>query len=266
MGAVPSTTVGYEKIRNWAFQHKNDETGFVKYLLEDQPEPPKYFEMMKKLNKIDRPLLTAVPQLKKLNYNELTAALAKGIKLIDARDKAAFSEGYIPGSINIQGNNSFATWAGWFLTYDEPFILLADESQLDDLTRKLMRIGLDSIQGYIPSPKIWGKNGGSLDKVNQISLEEFKTLKEEKNVQVIDLRGAAEYNSGHVKGSENVFVGTLTDNLDKISTTKKVLIYCQGGDRASIAYSILARNGYKNILNYSLGMNEWASQNYPVEL
>lgn len=180
LGAVPSTTVGYEKIRNWAFQHKNDETGFVKYLLEDQPEPPKYFAMMKKLNKIDRPLLTAVPQLKKLNYNELTAALAKGIKLIDARDKAAFSEGYIPGSINIQGNNSFATWAGWFLTYDEPFILLADESQLDDLTRKLMRIGLDSIQGYIPSPKIWGKNGGSLDKVNQISLEEFKTLKEEK--------------------------------------------------------------------------------------
>ena len=266
LGAVPSTTVGYEKIRNWAFQHKNDETGFVKYLLEDQPEPPKYFAMMKKLNKIDRPLLTAVPQLKKLNYNELTAALAKGIKLIDARDKAAFSEGYIPGSINIQGNNSFATWAGWFLTYDEPFILLADESQLDDLTRKLMRIGLDSIQGYIPSPKIWGKNGGSLDKVNQISLEEFKTLKEEKNVQVIDLRGDAEYNSGHVKGSENVFVGALTDNLDKISTTKKVLIYCQGGDRASIAYSILARNGYKNILNYSLGMNEWASQNYPVEL
>ena len=180
LGAVPSTTVGYEKIRNWAFQHKNDETGFVKYLLEDQPEPPKYFAMMKKLNKIDRPLLTAVPQLKKLNYNELTAALAKGIKLIDARDKAAFSEGYIPGSINIQGNNSFATWAGWFLTYEEPFILLADESQLDDLTRKLMRIGLDSIQGYIPSPKIWGKNGGSLDKVNQISLEEFKTLKEEK--------------------------------------------------------------------------------------
>ena len=188
LGAVPSTTVGYEKIRNWAFQHKNDETGFVKYLLEDQPEPPKYFAMMKKLNKIDRPLLTAVPQLKKLNYNELTAALAKGIKLIDARDKAAFSEGYIPGSINIQGNNSFATWAGWFLTYDEPFILLADESQLDDLTRKLMRIGLDSIQGYIPSPKIWGKNGGSLDKVNQISLEEFKTLKEEKKVSNLSLR------------------------------------------------------------------------------
>ena len=65
LGAVPSTTVGYEKVRNWAFQYPNDENGFVKYLLEDQPEPPKYFAMMKKLNKVDRPLLTEVPKIKK---------------------------------------------------------------------------------------------------------------------------------------------------------------------------------------------------------
>lgn len=256
LGAVPSTTVGYEKIRNWAFQHKNDEVGFIKYLLEDQPEPPKYFAMMKKLNKVDRPLLTAVPKLKKLDYSELTAALAKGMKLVDARDKAEFAKGFIPGSINIQGNNSFGTWAGWFLPYDEPFMLLADESQLDDLTRKLMRIGLDTIHGYIPSTAIWEENGGSLEKVNQITIEEFKTLKEDKDVQVVDLRGVAEYNAGHIKGAENVFVGTLPTNLDKISKDKKVLIHCQGGDRASIAYSLLARNGYKNVFNYSPGMNE----------
>jgi hydroxyacylglutathione hydrolase len=265
LGAVPSTTVGYEKIRNWAFQHKNDEAGFVKYLLEDQPEPPKYFAMMKKLNKVDRPLLTAVPKLKKLDYTELSTALAKGTKLIDARDKTEFSKGFIPGSINIQGNNSFATWAGWFLTYEEPFILLADESQLDDLTRKLMRIGLDNIQGYVPSTKIWEENGGSLEKVNQITIEEFKALQLEKDVQVVDLRGVAEYNAGHIKGADNVFVGTLVNNLDKISKDKKVLIHCQGGDRAAIAYSLLTRNGYKNVLNYSPGMNEWVSQNNPIE-
>jgi hydroxyacylglutathione hydrolase len=63
LGAVPSTTVGYEKARNWAFQYANDEPGFVKYLLEDQPEPPKYFAMMKHLNKAVRPLLTEVPKL-----------------------------------------------------------------------------------------------------------------------------------------------------------------------------------------------------------
>lgn len=164
LGSVPSTTVGYEKARNWAFQYADDETGFVQYLLADQPEPPKYFAMMKHLNKVDRPLLTSVPVLSKLSADELKAALAKDIKLIDARSKSDFANAFIPGSINIQGNNSFATWAGWFIKYDEPFMLLADESQLDDLTRKLMRIGLDNIYGYVPSTSIWTEAGGTLPK------------------------------------------------------------------------------------------------------
>ena len=113
LGAVPSTTVGYEKVRNWAFRFANDEKGFVNFLLEDQPEPPKYFAMMKKLNKVDRPLLTTVPKLKQLSNAEMTEAMSKGVKLIDARVKTEFAKGFIPGSINIQGNNSFATWAGW---------------------------------------------------------------------------------------------------------------------------------------------------------
>ena len=192
-------------------------------------------------------------------------ALARNIKLIDTRDKSEFAKGFIPGSINIQGNNSFATWAGWFLNYEEPFILLTDESQLDDLTRKLMRIGLDNIYGYVPSTAEWEKTGGRLEKANLISLKEFKSLYENNGIQVVDLRGAAEYNSSHIKKADNVFVGTMLNNLDKISKNKKVVIHCQGGDRASIAYSLLVRNGYSNVLNYSAGMNEWINEKNPVE-
>mgnify|MGYP001764998265 CR=1 FL=1 len=265
LGAVPSTTVGYEKARNWAFRYNNNEDGFVKYLLADQPEPPKYFAMMKKLNKVDRPLLTEVPKLKQLSSEELKAAMDKGYKVIDTRNKTDFAAGFIPGSINIQGNNSFSTWAGWYLTYEEPFILVADESQLDDLTRKLMRIGLDNIYGYIPSVEAFTSTGGQLEKANVIGLEEFKSLYENNGIQVVDLRGVAEFNSGHIKGADNVFVGTILNNLDKVSKDKKVVIHCQGGDRAAIGYSLLARNGYKNILNYSAGMNEWVNQGNPVE-
>lgn len=265
LGAVPSTTVGYEKARNWAFRYDNNEEGFVKYLLADQPEPPKYFAMMKKLNKVDRPLLTEVPKLKQLSAEDLKAAMDKGYKILDTRNKTDFAEGFIPGSINIQGNNSFATWAGWYLTYEEPFILLADESQLDDLTRKLMRIGLDNIYGYIPSVEAYTSTGGQLEKAHVIGLDEFKSLYENNGIQVVDLRGAAEYNGGHIKGADNVFVGTILNNLDKISKDKKVVIHCQGGDRAAIGYSLLAKNGYKNILNFSAGMNEWVNQGNAVE-
>ena len=264
LGAVPSTTVGYEKARNWAFQYPTDETGFTEYLLADQPEPPKYFAMMKKLNKVDRPLLTEVPKLKKLSIEEVNTHMANGVKLLDARPKTEFAAGFIPGSLNIQGNNSFATWAGWFLTYDEPFMILADESMLDDLTRKLMRIGLDNIAGYLPSVSEYTNAGGTLEKVNLVEFAEAKLLANDSSVQVVDLRGVAEFNAGHLKGADNVFVGTLPNNLDKISKDKKVMIHCQGGDRAAIAYSILAKNGFKNIVNYSAGMNEWVNAGEPV--
>ena len=264
LGAVPSTTVGYEKIRNWAFQFKNDKPGFVKYLLEDQPEPPKYFAMMKKLNKVDRPLLTEVPKQKLLSSTALKDAMAKGIKLIDARDKVDFAAGFIPGSYNLQGNNAFATWAGWFLKYDEQFMLLAEESQLDDLTRKLMRIGLDNVYGYVPTTSVWTEAGGTLEKANVISIEEAKELINNNGIQLVDLRGAAEYNTGHIAKADNVFVGTLPQNLDKVSKDKKVVIHCQSGDRAAIAYSILAKNGYTNVVNFSGGINEWVNKGEPV--
>jgi hydroxyacylglutathione hydrolase len=262
LGAVPSTTVGYEKVRNWAFQYENDEDGFVKFLLADQPEPPKYFAMMKKLNKSDRPLLTDVPKQKILNYAEFKAAMDKGIKVIDARNKVDFANGFIPGSINIQGNNSFATWAGWFLNYDEKFILVANVGQIEDLTRKLMRIGLDNVMGYIQGTDVWTDNEGKLEVANVIDLEKFKSIKD--TVKIIDVRGASEYNAAHIEGAENIFVGTITENLSKIDKDQPVVIHCQSGDRSAIAYSILAKNGYRNVMNYTAGMNEWINENSVV--
>ncbi|MFD1145308.1 rhodanese-like domain-containing protein [Larkinella insperata] len=261
LGAVPSTTVGYEKIRNWAFGYENDPEGFVSYLLADQPEPPTYFAMMKKLNKVDRPLLTQVPTQKKLTAEEVRAALDKGIKLIDTRNKAAFANGFVPGSINIQGNDAFATWMGWFMTYEEPFMLVADELQIDELTRKLMRIGLDNIYGFIDDVSTLGIE---LQRANIIDLDTLKAQLERGDAQVIDLRGASEYKNGHIEGAENIFVGTLPQHLDKVSKEKPVVIYCQGGDRATIGYSILIRNGFTNVKNYSPSMNEWTGKGNAV--
>ncbi|MFC4685862.1 rhodanese-like domain-containing protein [Epilithonimonas pallida] len=254
LGAVHSSTVGYEKIRNWAFQYGEDEKGFTDYLLADQPEPPKYFAMMKHLNKVNRPLLVAVPKHPKLSKEDFLDAYANGLKVIDARNKVDFAEGFIPGSLNIQSNNSFSTWAGWMLNYQEQFMLVCDDNQIEDLTRKLMRIGLDNIFGYITDVKDLGLD---LQKADVISLDEFKTYIGKEDVQIVDVRGVTEYEAGHVAGADHVFVGTLNDNLNKISKDKQIVIHCQAGDRSAIAYSILAKNGFANVKNFSGGMKEW---------
>lgn len=261
LGAVPSTTVGYEKKRNWAFSYGSNKAGFIDFLLTDQPEPPKYFAKMKELNKVDRPLLTEVPTIKEMTAAELKAAMDKGVKLIDTRNKQDFEKGFIPGSINIQGNNSFATWMGWLVDYNEPFILLAAPSQMDDLTRKLMRIGLDNIHGFVDAAKINELSNGTLSTSKMVSIADVKA---NTTAQVIDLRGAAEFNAGHIAGATNVFVGTLLQNLAKVPKDKPVIIHCQGGDRAAIGYSLLVKEGYTNVSNYSPGINEWIKEGQPL--
>lgn len=261
LGSVPSSTVGYEKIRNWAFRFESDEEGFVQYLLEGQPEPPKYFAMMKKLNKVKRPLLTEVPKHPKLSETEFVQKYTDGIKVIDTRNKVEFAKGFIPGSINIQNNRTLSTWAGWLLNYDEDFVIVAPEEEMDEITRKLMRIGLDRIGGFISDVNL---PGIKLEQADVIGIEEFKTYLGKEEVQIVDVRGKTEYEQGHIEGAENVFVGTLPQNLDKISRNKQVVIHCQSGDRSAIVYSLLKKNGFNHVKNYSGGMKEWREKENPV--
>ncbi|MCH7409392.1 MBL fold metallo-hydrolase [Belliella sp. DSM 111904] len=257
LGAVPSSTVGYEKIRNWAFQYEDNEEGFIDYLLDGQPEPPKYFAMMKHLNKVERQLLVEVPVHKELSKEAFLSAYDNGLTIIDTRSKTEFAKGHLPNSINIQGNNSFATWAGWVLNYQEQFILVADHDQVEDLTRKLMRIGLDNIYGYIADINAFGIE---MEAADIIDMDEFESYIENPNAQIVDVRGASEFQSYHVEGAENIFVGHIVDNLDKFDTEKQIVIHCQSGDRATIAQSLLAKYGFKDVKNYSAGMKEWMAE------
>lgn len=256
LGAVASSTVGYEKIRNWAFQYEGDEQGFVNYLLTDQPEPPKYFAMMKHLNKVNRPLLVEVPKHAKLCKEEFLSAYNKGIKVIDTRDKVEFSKGFVLGSLNIQNNNSFSTWMGWLLDYQEQFMIVASEEEMEEITRKLMRIGLDNVYGFISDIDALDIE---LETTEIIDMEEFKTYLNRDDVQVIDVRGEADYNMNHIEGAVHNFVGTLEDNLDKVSKDKQLVIHCQSGYRSTIACSLLRKHGFNKVKDYSGGMAEWVA-------
>jgi len=263
LGAVPSSTVGYELIRNWAFQFPNDEEGFKSYLLADQPEPPRYFAMMKKLNKSVRPLLLEVPQYPSLSAEEFKAEYASHTLIIDTREKAKFAASHLAGTINIQNNKSFNTWAGWVIDYNQPFVLIAEEVELEDLARKLMRIGLDQAIGYITESDL--KNLGlPLQNQRIIDYDSMLSRISDPSYQIIDVRNATEYAEAHLPGAENLFVGTLTQHLHKIDPAKKTVIHCQSGDRATLAQSLLAAHGYSEVENYSAGMKEWKEKGGPL--
>jgi len=259
LGAVPSTTVGYEKIRNWALQLLNDKVAFSKELLADQPEPPRYFAMMKKLNKVDRKLLTEVPQVKNLSNADFDQVKSDGLKVVDTRPWQDYATGFLKGTLSITNNNSFSSWMGWYLTYEENFVLIAEDAQIEDLTRKLMRIGLDNLIGYITPSQLAEFERGNLSTFEPISKEAVQAALEKGDTQIVDVRGASEFKKGHIDGAENHFVGKLDKNLDKISKHKPVIIHCQSGARAAIAFSVLTANGFENIQNYSGGWADWSA-------
>jgi len=253
LGAVPSSTVGYEKIQNWAFRAEGEDD-FIQYLLSGQPEAPRYFSTMKRLNKSDRPLLTQIPKPRMLSREEFLAGYEKDIPLIDTRHKKSFAAGHIPGSLNIQHNNALATWMGWIHNYETPFMILARETEIEEITRKLMRIGMDQIYGFITDVNL---PGIPLEPSHTAGYEETKAAVQDERTQIVDVRGENEFNAGHIRGADHVFVGTLTKNLDRISKDRPVILHCQSGDRSTLAYSLLRKHGFANVINYLGGMREW---------
>lgn len=253
LGSVSSSTVGYEKIRNWALQHEDFES-FKKELLSDQPEAPYYFAMMKKLNKVDRNLLTSVPHHPTISIN----SIPEDAYLVDTRNKLDYAKGHLANSINIQNNKSLANWAGWMLPYDKPLVFVADESNKEEITRKLMRIGMDNIAGFITSVE------GNLTESVIVNAEEVAEEIKDEITTLLDVRSAVEYKNGHIPGAKHFFVGKLSRELPHIEKHKPVIIQCQAGDRATIAASYLSKEGFTNVKTYIGSMQDWLAKKYPV--
>lgn len=261
LSQIPQSTLKQEKLLNKAFQFEGDEKGFTDYVLEGQPGVPKYFAVMKRLNKVPRPLLIEVPHYTKLSGEVFLQAWRNGLQVIDTRTKDEVAGGFIPGSIHIEGSKSFATWMGSLLDYHQQLILVVEDEKLEALTRQLMRIGMDNVYGYVSDIEHLDLE---LERPDIVAISTFKALKDESNVQVIDVRTEAEYQASHIPGTENIPLATLMANLNRLSKEKQVIVHCQSGARAAVAYSILRKHGFGNISNFSGGMNEWIAKEYEV--
>jgi rhodanese-related sulfurtransferase len=66
---------------------------------------------------------------------------------------------------------------------------------------------------------------------------------------IIDVRTKGEYNSGHIKGSLNIPLDTLTAHLDKINKNNPIITCCQSGMRSAAAKNILKSKGFNEVYN-----------------
>jgi hydroxyacylglutathione hydrolase len=267
LGAVPQSTLGYEKRFNWAFGVR-DETEFVRMVLAGQPDPPRYFAKMKQINKTGPRLLDGGKPPVRLPTGELAAALARGATVVDTRQAGEFKQGAVPGTINIPANRSFTTWAGSLLPYDEPFFLLTDAAgaeMIDQLTRDLSGIGLDHVAGYFGPEALesWRSANDTLQVIPDLTLSEVREGLQTQQVTLVDVRGEDEWKSGHVPGSINVPVGKLDQQAGRLPRGRAIIVHCQTGGRAAIAASVLKAMGHDHVGVFAGGYAEWTAAGQP---
>jgi len=259
LGAIPSSTVGYEKLFNWAMKF-SDQQSFINALLEGQPEPPTYFAVMKHVNKVGANLLKTLPPLNVLTSPiEVNEIIHKGAQVIDTRDSHSFAHGHIEGTINIPFNKSFTTWAGWLVNYEQPLFLIVNDSELDEVLIALRSIGIDNVEGYGDAKEILSKYN-LLETYDSLLPQQAEKLLTEGKVHILDVRNNSEWEEGHIEGAQHIMLGTLQNRIDEVKKDKQIVVQCRSGVRSAMGVSILQANGIKNAVNLTGGYNLWVKE------
>lgn len=255
LGAIPSTTLGYEKLFNPAFQF-GQENAFVAWLLDGQPEPPKYFAQMKKINKLGPPLINTLPTPMNFDRRTLDDVIEDGGQIFDLRNRGQFISNHVPGTINVPSdNNSFVTYMGWLVDYDRPvYVLLPSIDDERAILRDLRSIGIDYVPGYF-SPEVLTHRTQALP---VITAKELARRLPQNGITIVDVRGKAEYAEKHIVGARLIPLGYLPDNLDSLDKDGTIVTHCASGYRSQIAASLLQAAGFENVLTLNEGTECWS--------
>jgi hydroxyacylglutathione hydrolase len=243
LGAIPSSTVGYERLYAWwgPYLATNDEEGFVAELLDGQPDAHAYFGRMKRENREGPAVMGERGPLTELATADVVRGLAEDwVTFVDTRTNAEVHEGTVSRSVNIPAGKSTASFGAWVVnpeTDTNPLVLLApDQQHAQELWDHLIRVGIDQVTGYVTS--IEGLPSSTPKLIQPEELEGFDSA------MVLDVRNRTEHAAGHIPGSHQLSGGRVMWNLDQLPAGGTVVSYCQSGTRNSVAASALRRAGY----------------------
>lgn len=259
LGAVPSSTVGYEKMFNPALQF-HDEQKFVDYVLADQPETPFYFAVMKRVNKVGPELVRNLHTVKVMTPTDLPNMVKKHL-IIDTMPVKDFAAAHVAGTINVPAA-SLVQWAGFFVDYAQPVYLITDATGLANNLRSLRSIGIDNVGGYFDAAAVRDA-GLRTESYPTATAQQLHSMIENGAVRLIDVRAITEFQEGHIARAEHHFLGRLFRDMNQLDRSKPIVAQCLGGGRSAIAASLLQRAGY-DVTNMHGGYKAWLAAGLPI--
>jgi hydroxyacylglutathione hydrolase len=248
VAAMPATertsTIGTECREN-PLMAARDLAEFSAELRSELMAYPAYYAHMAPVNRRGAPVLGGLPDIPALTQPEITREAGAGTWIIDARDRGDFAAAHIPGSVNIELNSGFASYAGWLLPFGAPLILVLPEpagESLEEAATQLLRIGWPQPLGYLDGG-IGAWSGGLRSYPVADAADLCHAMARGEDPFVLDVRQELEWAWGTIPGSRPMFVADLPARLDDIPRDRPAWVICSNGHRASIAASLLDRAG-----------------------
>lgn len=266
MSKETTDTLGNQKKVNYALNPKLTKEQFIKEILNGLVPPPGYFPQnvlmnIKGYESIDTVLQKGSRALSVVEFE--VAANETQALIIDTRKPQDFSKGFIPNSVNIGIDGSFATWVGTLIpSVKQEILIVVDAGREEEVITRLARVGFDNAIGYLQGGfEAWKNAHKETDQIRSINAEDLAQLVKKEAIHIIDARKASEYNSEHVIDAINAPLDFINDSMTKIDKNKTYYVHCASGYRSMVFISILKARGYDNLIDVTGGFNALKSSN-----
>ncbi len=261
MSKETTDTLGNQKKTNYALNPALTKEAFKKEVLSGLVAPPAYFPLNVLMNiqgydSIDKVMERGQHALSPEAFE--AAANETGALILDTRDPQTFAAGFIPNSINIGIDGSFAPWVGAMIPdIKQEILLITQEGREEEVITRLARVGYDFTIGYLKGGiAAWKASKKEVDTITSISPAEMFARFEAGEGEIIDVRKNSEYLSEHVVEAENAPLDFINDSMLKINKDKTYFVHCAGGYRSMIFNSTLRARGYDNLIDVKGGFKE----------
>lgn len=262
------STIGEQKQQNYALRANMTEAEFIAEVTDGLLPPPAYFGMNVAMNKKGIPSFSTV-----LNNGKNAIDVAdfeqlvddSGALILDTRNAADFSKGFVPQSINIGISGDFAPWVGALIAnVNQPIVLVTESGKEEETVTRLSRVGFDAVLGHLKGGfEAWKSAGFDVDTVHRITATQFENEVKIGESKVVDIRRESEYEAEHIEDAYSKPLAYINDWVKDINPNEHFFMHCAGGYRSMIAASILQARGYRNFSEIEGGFNAIAKTNIP---
>ena len=258
------TTVGLERKLNPRLQWV-DKADFCRNTGRMLARAP-YFETAERLNAQGAPLLGALPVPRPLSAVEF-AARAGDAWIVDTRMPLSFAAAHVPGAVALW-EKELPTYAGWFLDYDRPILLVGDTPDMTQVVRYLIRLGFDRVEGLLVDGMLgWHRAGLESWHVDTVTVQGLcQKLDDGQEIQILDVRSAEEVAANEIPGALHIHINQFPGRMDEVPTDQQVYVFCGTGVRSMIVASLLRRAGWSNVTVVLGGLSGWTSMSCPLPL